>query len=258
MNGKACFGRLVRALRPAWGRWLPRSGTVMAAATVLGIYGLAASPLFSVQSVVVAGLEGPAADRLAARLAWQRGRNLLEVEEGDVRQARTGEVRILDARLVRRLPSTLEVRVRAREPVAQVALGEGFWEVDRHGLVLGPAERPGSLPVITGAIAPGQVLASSQAGPPGVVAAATLVDELLPILGERLGEIHLDAAGEAWIYLNGGGAVRWGSLRAGHEDGGTGQPGRLQVLQALLERIPQGRPFEADVRDPERVVWRLR
>lgn len=239
--------------------WRPRSAAMIAAALAAGLYGLAASPVFSVQEVAVRGVDDAVARRIAARLAWRRGTNLLAVEARDVAAAAADEPRVLEARLVRRLPTTLEVEVRPREPVAQVAVGERFWEVDRQGLVLGVASRPGALPVVTGAVQPGEALMPARPGPPALVEAAALVGRLAPVLGDRLAGLHVDpSTGERWVYLAGGSVIRWGEPGPGAGGGPAADARRLEVLAALLQQLPVDRPFEADLRDPGRATWKPR
>ncbi len=229
----------------------------MVIAMTVGAYGVLASPLFRVQEVVVVGADGPTAERIAARLARQRGANLLAVEAADVQAATAGEPRVARAWLVRRLPSTLEVAVLARDPVAEVPVADRFWEVDRLGVVLGPATRPGAHPALTGVVQPGEGLAVARPGPPRLVQAAALVSELGPVLGERLAGLHVDEAGERWVYLTDGSVIRWGVARMDADEAAR-DARRVEVLAALVAELGSARPFEADLRDPLRATWRPR
>ena len=230
------------------------SAAVLAAVLAGGLYGVAASPLFTVQAVVVRGIDGPPAERITARLARIRGANLLAVREADVAAAAAEEPRVLQARLVRRLPAILEVRVVPREPVAQFPVGDRLWEVDRQGTVLGPAAAPGAYPTITGGTAPGEPLEPGRPGPPALADAAALAAALAGPLAGRLAGIDVDAAGERWLYLRDGSVIRWGAP----DDGPQGEARRMRVLAALMQAVPAAQPFEADLRDPDRATWRPR
>lgn len=229
----------------------------MVFAMTVGAYGVLASPVFQIQDVVVQGVEGPTAERIAARLARQRGANLLAVDAADVVAATAGEPRVARAWLVRRLPSTLEVAVLPRDPVAQAAVQDRFWEVDRQGVVLGPAANPGEYPTLTGVVQPGEALAVARPGPPRLVQAAALASELGPVLGERLAGLHVDESGERWVYLTDGSVIRWG-LGAMGPDEAARDARRVEVLAALMAELGSARPFEADLRDPARATWRPR
>lgn len=241
-------------LRPA----APRSAVLVGAVLVAGLYGFLASPLFAIREVRVRGVDEPVARRIATRLAWRRGANLLEVEARDAAAAAADEPRVLGVRLVRRLPSTLEVVAIRREPVAQALSGQRLLDVDRQGVVLGAAERPGELPVITGAVAVGEELEAARPGPAALVEAAALAAYLREALGARLEGIHVDPSGERWVYLGGRVVVRWGAP-AGWGEGRTGEADarRLKVLQALLGELPAA-GAEVDLRDPARATWRAR
>ena len=233
---------------------------------VVGCYGLLASPLFRVEAITVdsvpvgtAPTSPSVAQEVAARLAPLRGQHLLAVDTLAV----AGSVRrlphVAEASVLRRLPSTLVVRVRQRHPVAHFPYAATFFEVDRQGWVLGPARgQPGSLPVISGALAPGEAVVAGQVGPPPLVAAALAADAAAGVLGsERLSQVHVEAdVGRMVLFLGDGSRLVWAE--------GAGaqwvQPGfhrdRARVLEALRERWEAAGSFTLDLSDPSRVVWR--
>ncbi|WP_324717886.1 cell division protein FtsQ/DivIB [Carboxydochorda subterranea] len=238
----------------------PASVAGVALVAALGVYGAAASPLFSVSRVTVSGAGAEVGDRLVARLRWGQGRNVLDVQQREIDRAVAMEPRIASARLVRHLPSVLEVRVIPRGPVAYVATGQSIVEVDKQGRVLGPppAGTSRELPVITGAWQPGAVPEPLEPAPQAVALGAELADRLLPLLGGRLSELHLDAERGEWrLLLTDGSSVEWGV--AGDGQGSALSPDdlrRLTLLSALLQRLgPGDMPFQADMRNGDRVTW---
>lgn len=222
----------------------------------LGAYGFAGSPWFTVRRLVVSGADGPEGQRIAAALESVRGSQLLRLDGRKVAEHLRQSPRVAEAWVVRRWPSTLEVVVRLRRAVAHFPYGLGLYEVDGEGRVLGPADQPGSRPVITGALAPGEAVAVGRIGPATLAAAARAAALAGPLLGERLQEVRVDGeGGRVQLNLADGSVIVWGELTA--TDGQASRDGRrVEVLRAVLGRLTGGGPWRLDLSEPERAVFR--
>lgn len=244
-----------------WRRLSPGAGPLLLAA--LGLYGFFASPLFLVEAISVTGIGGEkdpqlsaVRDEVRARLVFLRHQHLLAVDTAGAAALVAELPYVAEARVVRHWPSTLTVQVRPRQPVAHFPYGAGFFEVDKQGRVLGPARRPpGSLPIISGALAPGEAVAVGRVGPPPLTAAAMAAAAAGPVLGDRLSQVHVDSeTGRLVLFLSDGSRLVWGEL----EPEALEEPfhrERARMLQALRGQLPATRPFVLDLSDPSRAVW---
>ena len=244
-----------------WRTLSPGTGPLLLWA--LGLYGFLASPLFLVERVAVTGMGGELDPQLAAvreevraRLVFLRHQHLLAVDAARAAAAVAQLPYVAEVRVTRQLPSTLAVQVRPRQAVAHFPYGAGFFEVDRLGRVLGPARQPpGSLPIISGALASGEAVAAGRVGPVPLAAAAMAAAAAGGVLGDRLSQVHVDGeAGRLVLFLSDGSRLIWGELEAGglkedfHRE-------RARMLEALQGRLSGTRPFVLDLSDPSRAVW---
>lgn len=237
-------------------RRLPPASVAGATALVaLAVYGVASSPLFAVREVVVSGAGAATADWLRAQLSMTVGTNLLGIDASTLAAIAATEPRIAGIQLGRHLPSTLEVRVTPRDPVALVPVGDSAVEVDKHGLVLGAYRGDRSLPYVTGAVGPGDELEVLRTGPAPLARAAELTARLGDVVGDRLAEVHVESGGDdAWLFLQDGTTVRWGAIGTQSYRGlSPDDEQRLVVLDAVLRDMARRGPLRIDVRNPERV-----
>ena len=244
-----------------WRRLWPGTGLLLWGA--LGLYGFLASPLFSVERIVVSGMESvgepelwAVREEVRARLVALRHQHLLAVDTAQAAAAVAELPHVAEVRVGRQLPATLWVRVRPREPVAHFPYGSGFFEVDKQGRVLGPARRaPGSLPIISGALAPGEAVVVGQVGPAPLAAAAMAAGAAGAVLAEQLSQVHVEPeTGRLVLFLSDGSRLVWGELEAGGLQERFRQE-RARLWQALAGRLPGRGPFVLDLSDPCRAVW---
>jgi cell division protein FtsQ len=129
------------------GRWLIIASCVGVA--VAGAVALTYSPIFRARSILVVGA-GSIGERRILRLAGVgMGDNVFHLDAGEVQRRLEGDARIEHATVSRRLPSTIEITVVERVPVAVVAdpLG-GTLLVAGDGATLGPAMAAHQLPLL--------------------------------------------------------------------------------------------------------------
>jgi cell division protein FtsQ len=162
---------------------------------------------------------------------------------------------IVDASVRRRLPATLVVRVREREPVA-LAATPVLKPVDREGrlLPLDPARVRLDLPVVR--VQPDPVAPD---GPPPLMrlrSAARAAERLRvdPEFFAALSAVELDGRGDL--------VVRWGSAaQVSFRLALPVDPRRLReglvVLADALKRYPDRSPREVDLRHADQVVLRF-
>jgi len=114
---------------------------------------LAASPLFEIDRIDVRGTVRLSPGEVEALVADLRGRNLLTVDVEPYRR------RVLDSRwvagvsLARRLPTTLELEVTERVPLAIARIRQQLYLVDAGGVIIdsyGPQYREFDLPIVDG------------------------------------------------------------------------------------------------------------
>lgn len=105
-------------------------------------FALSYSPLFALDRVRIQGVEGEQADEVNSASDVDAGERLLSVDLRAVERRVAGLAWVRSVDVVRLPPSTVEVRVMPRAPVATVAVSSGQWSVDGEGVVVagGPAE----------------------------------------------------------------------------------------------------------------------
>lgn len=110
------------------------------------------SPVLALRTVTVEGTKLLSPDQIQSALAPLQGKPLPQVSEADVAALLKPLVQVKDISTQARPPSTLEVRITERVPVALVKQGESFQLVDVDGVQLSTTADPASvpLPVIDG------------------------------------------------------------------------------------------------------------
>ena len=129
-------------------------GTISAlAALVAGILAAAVySPVLALQTVTVEGTKLLTADQIKTALAPLQGKPLPQISDGDVTALLQPLVQVKEVSTQARPPSTLQVKVTERVPVALVKQGDAHQLVDADGVTLSDSADPAStpLPVIDG------------------------------------------------------------------------------------------------------------
>ena len=119
------------------------ASVVAAVALVAGAVGLTYTPLFAVTDVRVQGATGERQDEVRSVAGVVVGERLLGIDL----EAVAGDVTALPwvgtAEVVRQPPSTVEIRVGAREPVAVVRAAGAAWLVDADAVVVAGGTRDG-------------------------------------------------------------------------------------------------------------------
>jgi cell division protein FtsQ len=111
---------------------------------------LARSPWLAIDRVRVEGVEGQRVEQVRQRMRGALGASVLLTDTAAWAEDVTSLAWVEHATVHRRLPTTLEVDVSRREPVAVVRTLGGQWRVDAEQVVVGPGGGNGELVVIDG------------------------------------------------------------------------------------------------------------
>jgi cell division protein FtsQ len=177
------------------------------------------SSLLVVERVEVVGAQRQDVEQVRSAVAGVVGRQLARVDTGDVERDVAALPVVRTAEAVRVWPSTLEVRLVERVPVAAVPDVSGYVLVDRTGApVVARAEPPADLPVVD---------VNLRIAAPGTLPAVLQVMDDLPsdlrAEVERVGATSPDSVG---MQLRAGQSVVWG----GPDDAAL----KARVLDVLL------------------------
>lgn len=205
-------------------------------------YGLTRSPLLDVDAVELAGAVRTArADALAAA-GLDRPRQLVDLDPGTVSRRLERLPWVADASVTRRWPGTVVLRITEREPVAVLAAGERWAEIDAEGRVLGLADRPPTgLPVLEGVEAGG--VGSHLEGP--AAAAAEIAAALPDGLRRTVASVRAGDAGVELALVPRGTAVLGPATEVGD---------KLVALQTVLAEVDPTTVELIDVRVPNAPV----
>lgn len=112
------------------------------------------SPLLRVREVVVRGSDHVNAQEVARVAGLDSSDNLLLVSPGSV-EDKVGELAwVKHARVNRKLPGTVRVKIVERRPALVLSVQSDRWTLDRFGNVLTEGEAAEGLPVLAGASVP--------------------------------------------------------------------------------------------------------
>jgi cell division protein FtsQ len=226
-------------LRQAW-----RAARVVVMAT-LGAYAawrgvslVASTPTLQVSRITVSGHERLSAGEVLALVEGLRGRNIVGLDLDEWQQRLLSSPWVEAATLRRVLPSTVEVTVRERRPIAIGRMGSALYLIDAHGIVVdeyGPAYADFDLPIVDGLAAPrardGLVDEARAALAARLIAA--LATE--PELAKRVSQIDVSDPHDAVVMLEGDRAL----LRVGEEDFVERLDQYLELGDALRERVAE-------------------
>jgi cell division protein FtsQ len=230
------------AVRRSAGRRRLRRLLVLGAVVVLlaGLVALTRSPLLAVRHIRVTGASQTSADAVVAASGIKLGSPLLDVSTATARRKIAALPWVKTVSVRRSFPGTVAVQVTERIPIAVVADGDGWLEVDRSGRVLArvPSAPAGLVPLdgVPAGVAPGGQLT---AAPDLLALAAALPATLQP----SLTGIAVAPSGLV-LQLKDGGVVQLGQA--------DDLPAKLVAAQAVLtsEGVNPGCVAVLDVQVP--------
>lgn len=134
---------------------IPRSGRVvlllLLVAIITGVLFINSS-FFSIGSVIVSGNKYVTTEDIYRIAEIPDKINIFRLHTSEIRNRLMNDLRIESVEVLRRFPSTIEITVKERHPVAYLANGYGFIEVDRQGIILAAHKslKQVNVPMITG------------------------------------------------------------------------------------------------------------
>ena len=110
------------------------------------------SAFFSIGSIVVDGNQYISSDDIIRIAGIDGNINIFRINTGELKKRLLCDLRIDDVEISRKFPATIVISVKERQPLAYVASGFGFVEIDRQGVVLSAFKtlRKINVPMITG------------------------------------------------------------------------------------------------------------
>ena len=241
----------------AWrlARWTAVVGVTVGGFTWLGTTVLG-SPMFQVQRLVVRGHARLSTGDVEALVAGIRGEHIMRVDFDYYRRRLMDSPWVESASMWRVLPSTIEVRIVERSPLAIARVGQQLYLVDAHGVIIdeyGPQHRDFDLPIVDGLVVP-----ASAGGPSVDPARLSLADRLLaafesqPGLRDRLSQVDVSSPRDAVILLDDDPVL----LHLGDTRFVERVQGYLELAPTLRDRL--GAIDSVDLRFDERVYVRSR
>lgn len=201
-----------------------------------GVALVTTSPILQVNRVTVTGNERLSTGEVQALLEGLHGQNIVGLGLNEWQERLLGSPWVEHATLRRVLPSTVEVSVRERRPIAIGRIGNGLFLVDAHGVVVdeyGPAYADIDLPIVDG-------LAAKKEGKEDVdearaALAARLIASLAerPDLAKRVSQIDVSDSRDAIVMLEGDTTL----LRLGDGDFVERLQQYIDLGDALRERV---------------------
>ncbi|MEZ5180433.1 MAG: FtsQ-type POTRA domain-containing protein [Acidimicrobiales bacterium] len=144
-----------RRIEVARDRGRRRLRRVLALVAVLVVVGAAVaatrSPLLDVDRIVVRGVEGAQAEQVRDASGIALGDALVDLDAGAAARRIEQVPWVASATVARGWPDRVEVRVRARQPVAVAGTGRRAVQVDATGRAIAPAVEGGELPTVDAA-----------------------------------------------------------------------------------------------------------
>ena len=187
------------------------------------------------------------------------GSSLLAIRPGRVERALLAHPWIARAELTRQWPHRIKLRIREREPVALLKLGEELFYIDRQGTLFKPLSPgdPHNFPVITGLKA--ENLRHPEGSLAPLLAQTFQLLEVLkqapaPLSLERVSEVHLDLDRGFTLYVNGLGAA----LDLGFDNYLEKLNKFARVLPVLVQKNYLARTGRINLDYPDRVLINLK
>ncbi len=195
------------------------------------------SPLLRIDQIVMSGNQRVPAEAVSALLGGLYGENILSADLEAWRSRLLASPWIEDASFRRALPSTLEVLVRERTPIAIGRKGGRLYLVDERGAAIddyGPQYANLDLPIVDG-FGSGKADAAADAARGAAAARLIMALRQKPAIAERLSQVDVADVHNVTILLNDDAA----ELRVGEEHFLERVESYLSLSTALHQRVPE-------------------
>lgn len=218
-----------------------------------GVVLVAGASVLHVDRIVVRGNERMSTGEVLAVVGGLKGENILLADLQAFRRTLMEASWVADASLRRVLPSTVEVTVTERVPMALARLGTRLYLVDPGGEVIdefGPRYVEFDLPIIDGLAARTQGRGTIGPGPAALAAQIMRALRARPDLGQQVSQIDVTDAHNAIVMLKGDSAL----LHLGDARFVERLQSYVELAPTLRERVPE--IDYVDLRFEERVYVR--
>jgi cell division protein FtsQ len=245
---KVLLARIARVAR------LLAAAVAVAAGIYYGAHAVAQAHTLQVRDIQVRGNQHLAKGEVLAILEGLRGEHILATDLDVWRQRLLGSPWIEYAALRRLLPSTVEVVIRERHPLALARLGSNLYLIDDEGLVIdeyGPNYAQLDLPIVDG-LTSGPPTSGPTIDPTRAYLAARVVAALgpRPDLLQRVSQLDVSNPHDAVVLFDQDPAF----VHVGEDDFLERLQAYLDLSDALRVRVPE---IEyADLRFADRVYVR--
>ncbi len=173
------------------------------------------APILTVDRIVVSGNERMSKGEVMAVLSGLRGENLLFTDLDAWRRRLLASPWVRDAALRRSLPSTIEVAVLERTPIAVARIGGELYLIDERGVTMdhfGPQYADFDLPIVDGLTVaettPGSASSATVDDTRADLAARVITAvRSTPTLAKRLSQVDVADRHNATVILTGDPAV---------------------------------------------------
>lgn len=159
------------------------------------------SAFFSIGSIVVEGNKYILADDIINIAGVQGNVNIFRINTSELKKRLLCDLRIDSVEISRRFPATIVISVKERQPLAYVASGYGFVEIDRQGVVLSAFKtlRQMNVPMITG-VRLGNIYVGDKVDMPEVVNILTYLASLDEDTLNEISEVNVSSTQRLFAY----------------------------------------------------------
>lgn len=184
---------------------------LLCSGVILGI--VVYSPLFSVREVRVLGNRYMPKEDICRVAGVYPGVPLFQVRTAEMAQLLMKDLRVEQAVVRRSLPSTLEIQVTERRPVATVDCDFGYVDLDREGTVIDAYKtlKKMAIPMITG-IKLKDIYIGDTITDENLKAALVYLYTMKPETNGQISEVSLKNPNDVMAYTTGGVQIRLGHL----------------------------------------------
>lgn len=197
---------------------------------------LSTSPLLRISRIDASGNQRISSDAVKAMVDGLRGENILHADLEEWRTKLLASPWIKDVSFRRSLPSSIEVVVQERVPIAIARRGVRLLLVDEHGTEIdeyGPAYASLDLPIVDGFSGDPRDAAVDD-GRGAVAARLVMALRQKPVVAQRLSQVDVSDTHNVTILLNDDPA----QLRVGDDHFLERVESYLSLSDALHERVP--------------------
>lgn len=201
------------------------------------------SPLLNVREIDVVGARHVDSDDVASVAGLGSDDNLLLVSPSHVAAKVEQLPWVREAKVDRKLPGTVRVRVEERRPAVVLSVDDERWTLDRMGNVLTAGAAGEGLPALAG-VAPGDVAPGMRMTEPEVAGALAAWRSLSPKIRREVAAVLAPTPERITLSFADGTQVRFGSAHS--------MRAKNEVLEALLGqlRADGGAAAYIDIRVP--------